>query len=134
MARIDEIAGIDPKDATKLRKAGIRTTESLLKRAGTRSGREQLAQEIGLDADAIMRWVQRADLMRVKGIGSEYALLLEACGVLTIRDLRRRNATALTAKLGDHNGRRSMVRRLPTEVMVAGWIEAAGGVEPLVRT
>ena len=29
MARIDEIAGIDPKEATKLRKAGIRTTESL---------------------------------------------------------------------------------------------------------
>lgn len=133
MARIDEIAGIDPKDATKLRKAGIRTTESLLKRAGARAGRELLAAEVGLDAEAILRWVQRADLMRVKGVGSEYALLLEACGVVTIRDLRRRNATALTAKLGDHNGRKSMVRRLPTEVMVASWIEAAAAVEPQVK-
>ncbi|HEY7564569.1 MAG TPA: DUF4332 domain-containing protein [Acidimicrobiia bacterium] len=133
MARIDEIAGMDPKDATRLRKAGIRTTESLLKKAAVKSGRDQLAESVGLDAEQILRWAQRADLMRVKGVGSEYALLLEACGVTTIKDLRRRNAIALTAKLSDHNGRRSMVRRLPTEVMVSSWIDAARNVEPLIR-
>lgn len=133
MARIDEIAGIDPKEATKLRKAGIRTTESLLKHAGTKAGREQLAAEIGLDVDELLHWAQRADMMRVRGVGSEYALLLEACGVQTIRDLRRRNPTALTAKLSDHNGRRPMVRRLPTEVMVTAWIDSAATVDPQVK-
>ena len=133
MARIDEIAGIDPKEATKLRKAGVRTTESLLKHAGTRSGREQLATEVGLDVDDLLHWAQRADMMRVRGVGSEYALLLEACGVQTIRDLRRRNPTALTAKLSDHNGRKSMVRRLPTEIMVTSWIEAAALVDPQIK-
>lgn len=133
MARIDEIAGINPKEATKLRKAGIRTTESLLKRAGTKSGREQLGAEVGLDLDELLHWAQRADMMRVRGIGSEYAVLLEACGVQTIRDLRRRNPTALTAKLSDHNGRKSMVRRLPTEIMVTSWIESASSVEPQVK-
>jgi hypothetical protein len=72
-------------------------------------------------------------MMRVRGVGSEYALLLEACGVQTIRDLRRRNPTALTAKLSDHNGRKSMVRRLPTEVMVTAWIDSAASVEPQVK-
>ena len=133
MARIDEIAGIDPKEATKLRKAGIRTTESLLRRAGTKPGREQLATEVGVDIDELLHWTQRADIMRVRGVGSEYALLLEACGVQTIRDLRRRNPTALTAKLSDHNGRKSMVRRLPTEVMVTSWIESAASVEPQIK-
>ena len=133
MARIDEIAGIAPKEATKLRKAGIRTTESLLKHTGTKAGREQLAAEVGLDADELLSWAQRADLMRVRGVGSEYALLLEACGVQTIRDLRRRNPTALSAKLSDQNGRKSMVRRLPTEGMVMAWIESAGMVEPQVK-
>ncbi|HUO46213.1 MAG TPA: DUF4332 domain-containing protein [Acidimicrobiia bacterium] len=133
MARIDEIAGIDPKFATRLRKSGIRTTESLLRRTGTRSAREQLAAETGLDPEQVLRWAQRADMMRVKGVGAEYAVLLEACGVTTIRDLRRRNPTALTAKLTDHNTRKLMVRRLPTEKMVTAWIEAAGGVEPQVR-
>ena len=133
MARIDEIAGIDPKEATKLRKAGIRTTEALLKLAGTRVGREQLAAEIVLDVEELLHWAQRADMMRVRGVGSEYALLLEACGVQTIRDLRRRNPTALTAKLSDQNGRKSMVRRLPTEGMVTAWIESAATVEPQVK-
>ncbi len=133
MARIDEIAGIDPKLATRLRKSGVRTTESLLRRAASRAGREQLAAETGLDPEQIVRWAQRADMMRVKGIGAEYAVLLEACGVSTIRDLRRRNPTALTAKLADHNGRKQMVRRLPTEKMVIAWIEAATVVEPQVR-
>ena len=133
MARIDEIAGIDPKEATKLRKAGIRTTEALLKQAGTRVGREQLAAEVGLDVDELLHWAQRADMMRVRGVGSESALLLEACGVHTIRDLRRRNPTARTAKLSDQNGRRSMVRRLPTEGMVTAWIESAATVESQVK-
>jgi predicted flap endonuclease-1-like 5' DNA nuclease len=133
VARIDEIAGIDPKLATRLRKAGVRTTEALLKRAGTKSGREQLASETGLDFEQVLRWSLRADIMRVRGIGAEYAVLLESCGVTTIRDLRRRNPTALTAKLSDHNGRKQMVRRLPTENMVTAWIEAAAGIEPLVR-
>jgi hypothetical protein len=133
VARIDEIAGIDPKVATRLRKSGVRTAEALLKRAGTRAGRDQLASETGLDPEQVMRWALRADMMRVKGVGSEYAVLLEACGVGTVRDLRRRNPTALTAKLTDHNGRKQMVRRLPTEKMVNSWIEGAASIEPLVR-
>lgn len=133
MARIDEIAGIDPRAATKLRKAGIRTTESLLKQAGTRTGREQLASAVGLDVDELLVWALRADMMRVRGVGSEYALLLEACGVQTIRDLRRRNPTALTAKLSEQNGRKSMVRRLPTEAMVTAWIDSAATAEPQVK-
>lgn len=133
MARIDEIAGIEPKDATKLRKAGMRTTEAMLRKAATKSGRDALAADMGFESDLILRWAQRADLMRVKGIGSEYALLLEICGVSTIKDLRRRNATALAAKLVDLNGRRAAVKRLPTESMVSGWIEASASVEPLVK-
>lgn len=133
MARIDEIAGIDPKDATKLRKAGIRTTESLLRRAGTKPGRDALATGMGFSPDMVLRWAQRADLMRVKGIGSEYAMLLEMCGVATIKDLRRRNAAALAARLVDLNGRRATVKRLPTESMVSGWIDASSSVDPLVK-
>jgi predicted flap endonuclease-1-like 5' DNA nuclease len=133
VARIDEIAGIDPKDATKLRKAGIRTTEAMLRRASTKASRDLLANDMGFDPESILRWAQRADLMRVKGIGSEYALLLEMCGVSTIKDLRRRNATALAAKLVDLNGRKATVKRLPTESMVASWIDASAAVEPLVK-
>jgi hypothetical protein len=70
--------------------------------------------------------------MRVKGVGAEYAELLVAAGVDTLRDLRRRNPTALLAKIIGLNGDAKVVQRLPTESMVEGWIEAARGLDPSV--
>jgi predicted RecB family nuclease len=133
MARIDELNGIDPKDATRLRKAGIRTTEALLRRGATRGGRESIAQATGLDSDQLWLWVNRADLMRVRGIGAEYADLLEACGITTIRELRKRNAKALSTRMVDLNEKHRSVRRLPTEPMVQAWIDDAREMEPVGR-
>ena len=133
MPSIDAIESIDWRRATKLRKAGIRTTEALLKRGARKSGRRRLAKEAGLNEREILEWVNRADLMRVKGIGSEYSDLLEAVGVDTVRELRRRNATSLTKKIVDTNEGKHLVRRLPTEKMVASWIQHAATLEPTVK-
>lgn len=133
MASIAAIDGIGDKSATKLRKAGIRTTEALLKRASTRKGREEVASATGLPAEEILGWVNRADLMRIKGIGSEYADLLEAAGVDTVKELRRRNSKSLSARMTELNESRRLVRRLPTEAMVLTWIEHSKSLEPSVR-
>lgn len=132
MASIAAIESMDHRDATKLRKAGIRTTDALLKIAATRTGRRRLARDTDLSEAEILAWVNRADLMRIKGIGSEYADLLEAAGVDTIRELRRRNPDRLLVVMTELNLRRRLIRRLPTNGMVTGWIEAAKGIEPLV--
>lgn len=133
MASIDYIEGIGPKNATKLRKAGIRTTEALLKRGATRKGRKEIAASTGISERQILEWVNRADLMRVKGIGSEYSDLLEAAGVDTVKELRRRSPRSLTNKMIEVNDAKRLVRRLPTEAMVAGWVERAGSLEPVVK-
>ncbi len=133
MASIDYIEGIGPKNATKLRKAGIRTTEALLKRGASRKGRKEIAADTGLPERQVLEWVNRADLMRVKGIGSEYSDLLEAAGVDTVKELRRRSPRSLTSKMVEVNEARSLVRRLPTEGMVAGWIERAKSLEPAIK-
>lgn len=132
MASIAAIESMDQRDATKLRKAGVRTTDALLKVAATRTGRRRLARETNLPESEILAWVNRADLMRIKGVGSEYADLMEVAGVDTIRELRRRNPDRLLAAMTDLNLRRRLIRRLPTDGMVAGWIEAAKEIEPLV--
>lgn len=132
MSSIDSIAGIGHRNATKLRKARVRTTEALLKAASTRSGRRALARRTGLPEKSLLGWVNRAELMRIKGIGSEYADLLEAAGVDTVRELRRRNPVRLLETMTDLNLRRRLVRRLPTEGMVAGWVESAKEIEPVV--
>lgn len=132
MARIDQVAGIDHKQATKLRKAGVRTSKKLIEEAATRRGRTTLAKETGLSSRDLQTWVHHADLLRVRGVGGEYAELLVAAGVDTLRDLRRRNPTALLAKIIGLNGANRVVDRLPTESMVEGWIESAGDLDPSI--
>jgi len=130
MARIDQVAGIAHKDATKLRKAGVRTSKGLIEVAADRKGRSELAAATGIDSRNLQLWVNHADLLRVQGVGAEYAELLTAAGVDTLRDLRRRNPTALLAKIIGLNGSSRVVRRLPTESMVEVWIEAARELDP----
>jgi nucleotidyltransferase/DNA polymerase involved in DNA repair len=134
MARIDQVPGIGHKEATKLRKAGVRTSKALLERAATRRGRTELSKATGLGPKDLHLWVHHADLLRVRGVGSEYAELLVAAGVDTLRDLRRRNPTALLAKLIGLNGSQRLVSRLPTETMVEGWIASAGELDPSIAS
>ena len=132
MASIDAIEGIGHKYATKLRKARIRTTEALLKHGASRRDRRQLAEKTGISERQLLEWVNRADLMRIAGVGEEYSDLLEASGVDTIKELRRRNAANLLMAMIEINKKKSLVRRLPTENMVQRWVDHAKELEPIV--
>jgi hypothetical protein len=105
-----------------------------MKRAASRAGRRRLSQETGLDQTRILDWVNSSDLMRVRGIGGDYAELLHACGVDTVKDLRRRSPAALYRKMVVINEEKVLVRRLPAPVVVARWVEDAAELEPLTRT
>lgn len=133
MASIDAIEGIGVKNATTLRKARIRTTEALLKAGATRKGRKSLAEATGFSEHMILGWANRADLFRVKGVGEEYSDLLEAAGVDTVKELRTRNAASLLAKMTEINEQKRLVRRLPTESMVARWVAHAKTLPPVLE-
>ena len=133
MASIDTIEGIGHKQATSLRKARIRTVEALLKKGATRKGRRDIASTTAIDEKLILEWVNRADLMRVRGIGEEYSDLLEAAGVDTVKELRRRNPGNLLTAMVEANNGRMLVRRLPTEAMVERWVEHAGQLEAVIK-
>ena len=132
MASIDGVEGIGYKQATKLRKARIRTTEALLKAGATKKGRRTIAASSDISEKLILGWVNRADLMRVRGVGEEYSDLLEAAGVDTVKELRRRNAGSLLGMMVSINTKRRLVRRLPTEMMVARWVDHAKELPPVV--
>jgi Domain of unknown function (DUF4332) len=132
MASIAAIRAIRHRDATKLRKARVRTTEALLQQAATRKGRADVSERTGIATTDLLRWAHQADLMRIKGIGSEYADLLSAAGVDTIKALRRRNASNLMVSFTQVNAKRRMVQRLPTVDMVQMWIDGANAVDPVV--
>lgn len=125
MTSIIDIEGVGPAYAKKLSGVGIKSVEALLKRGATPKGREEVGKAAGIDHKLILEWVNRADLYRIKGVGSEYSDLLETAGVDTVVELSKRDAKNLTAKMAESNAKRKIVRRLPTEKQVASWINQA---------
>ncbi len=125
MAKIETIEGIGPALSEKFSAAGITTCEALLESGATKAGRQQLAEKSGVGESQILKFVNHADLMRVKGVGGEYSELLESAGVDTIPELAQRNAANLAAKLTECNLEKKLVRALPTESQVEDWIAQA---------
>ena len=125
MARIADIEGIGEVYANKLAEKGITTTEALLKKCATLAGRKSIASLTELSGKLILKWANRADLARIKGIGSEYADLLEAAGVDTVPDLARRNPSNLYKALAAINEEKKLVRKVPTLNQVSDWVSYA---------
>lgn len=132
MANIEEIEGIGPALGAKLVAADVKTVEALLKAGGSAAGRKELAAKSGIDAGKLLEWVNRADLMRIKGVGSEFSDLLEASGVDTVKELATRNAANLFAKMTEVNTAKKLVRRTPTENEVERWVAEAKTLPPAV--
>ena len=133
MADITAISGIGETYAEKLRAAGVNATDDLLERGATAKGRAELAESAGIDRGWILAWVNRADLLRIKGIGTEYSDLLEEAGVDTVPDLAQRNPDNLHAKMEEIASQKKLVRRLPTRDQVADWIEQAKSLPRVVE-
>jgi predicted flap endonuclease-1-like 5' DNA nuclease len=122
---ISELDGLGPGFAIKMRKAGIRTTEKLLETAKSLKGRQMLAEKTEIDQKQLLCVANLLDRMRIKGVGPEYAELLEAAGVKTLRELRYRNPARLAEAMAKANLERKLVRVLPSQHTVEGWIDQA---------
>jgi predicted flap endonuclease-1-like 5' DNA nuclease len=125
MTKLVEVEGIGQKYASALEGAGVGSIEELLLLGGTPKGREGIAEKSSLSPKLVLEWVNHADLMRIKGVGSEYADLLEEAGVDTVPELAQRNAANLTVKLESINESKNLVRRVPSESQVGTWITEA---------
>jgi predicted flap endonuclease-1-like 5' DNA nuclease len=122
---ISELDGLGPGFATKMRKAGIRTTEKLLETAKSLKGRQMLAEKTEIDQKQLLCVANLIDRMRIKGVGPEYAELLKAAGVNTVRELRYRNPARLADAMAKANEERKLVRVLPSQHTVERWIDHA---------
>ena len=128
MAKLTDVEGIGAKYAAKLAEAGCKTQNDLLKDGGEKKGRKALAEKSGISEKQILKWVNRADLARIKGVGSEYADLLEYAGVDTVPELAQRNAANLHAKMAEINEEKKLVRAMPSASQVEKWVAQAKGL------
>ena len=131
--RIVDIEGIGPAQAEKLQKAGVRSIAALLKRGAKAKGRKELAAATKIDEARLLKWVNHADLFRVRGIGSEYSDLLEAAGVDTVPELRQRNTKTLYETLVKTNEAKKLVRKMPTADQVADWVKQAKALARVIE-
>lgn len=130
---IEKLEGIGPVYAKRLAYLGIRTSKNLLEAGRTRGNREGLAKKLDISYKLILRWVNLADLIRVKGISEEYSSLLEEAGVDTVVELSTRSPDSLHTKVLDVNRKKKLVRRTPTLDVVRRWIENAKKLPRLVE-
>ena len=129
MTKLLEVEGIGEVYEKKLKEAGVKSLEALLEIGASSKGRKELAEKSGISGDLILRWVNHADLFRIRGVGEEYSDLLEAAGVDTVIELAQRNPENLFKKLVEVNQAKALVRRVPTPVQVTAWVEQAANLE-----
>jgi predicted flap endonuclease-1-like 5' DNA nuclease len=132
MKPIADIEGIGPVLEEKLKSAGINSVEKLLEVGATKSGRKKLADETSIDESKILNWVNKADLYRIKGIGTQFSELLEAAGVDTVKELRNRNAENLYAKLVEVQEAKKLTRAVPALSQIEDFINQAKELPPVV--
>ncbi len=130
--KIIEIEGIGDAYAAKLNEIGVKTTEELLKRGATPKGRKELAEETGISEKLILKWTNHADLFRIKGVAGQFAELLEAGGVDTVKEFRHRVAENLQKKLEDVNSEKHLCGRVPTTKELEKMIDQAKELEPVM--
>ena len=130
--KIIDIQGIGPVYAEKLNAIGIETVDQLLEKGADPKGRQAIEEATGIRHDLVLTWVNHADLFRVKGIGPQFAELLEAAGVDTVKELRNRNAANLAAKMAEVNEEKHLTRRTPVEKEIQKFIDIAKELEPKV--
>lgn len=133
MAGIGDIDGLGQRHRARLEALGITSSDDLLAYGATRRGRIELSKATGLGVKRVHEWVKRADLLRVPGIHVRYSDLLEAAGIDTVKQLRRRNPRKLAAELEKLNDKRSLVRRLPSESELERWIDEAKALPVVLK-
>ncbi len=130
--KIIDIEGVGEVYAEKLIAAGINKVEELLDKCAAPKGRKELAEQTGISEKLILRWTNHADLFRINGVGPQFAELLEAAGVDTVKEFRHRVAENLQPKLEEVNAARHICGRVPAVVEVQKMIDQAKELEPKV--
>jgi predicted flap endonuclease-1-like 5' DNA nuclease len=125
MSHINKIEGIGPSHTKKFAEVGVTTVEHLLKAGATPKGRKELATKTGFHERHLLKWVNQADLLRIKGVGRQYAELLQSSGVDSVKELAQRKPDHLHGKLKESNDTKRQVHIVPPLTSINNWISEA---------
>lgn len=130
--KVEQIEGIGEVYGAKLNAAGLKTTDDILAQCATSKGRKDLAEATGVSDKLILKWANHADLMRINGVGGQFAELLEAAGVDTVKELQHRVPANLHAKMVEVNAEKNLVNRVPHLSEIEAMVAQAKELEPVL--
>lgn len=131
--KIEQIEGVGDVYQQKLNAVGIKTTEDLLQHCAKKAGRTKLAEQTEISEKLILKWTNHADLFRVKGIAGQFAELLEAAGVDTVKEFRHRVPANLQPKLEEVNAAKNLCNRVPSVSELEKMIAFAKELDPIME-
>ena len=131
--KIEQIEGIGDVYQQKLNAVGIQTTDDLLNQCAKKAGRAKLAEQTEISEKLILKWTNHSDLFRVKGVAGQFAELLEAAGVDTVKEFRHRVPANLQPKLEEVNNAKNICNRVPSVSELEKMIEFANGLDPVME-
>ena len=117
--------GVGEVYAEKLIAAVIKTDAELLEKCAKPAGRKALAESTEISPKLILKWANHCDLYRINGVGPQFAELLEAAGVDTVKELKHRVAENLQKKLEEDNAEKNLTNRVPAVSEIQKMIDQA---------
>lgn len=130
--KVEQIEGIGEVYGQKLNEVGIKTTDDILAKCATPKGRDELAEATGISEKLILKWANHSDLMRINGVAGQFAELLEAAGVDTVKELKHRVPANLQAKMAEVNAEKNLCNRVPNLAEVEKMVAQAKELEPIL--
>ncbi len=123
---VEEIEGIGPAYGKKLRKIGVNTTcDMVLAFLRDEDNVSKAAKEMKVDADALRAWASMADLMKLPGVGGQFAELMQTVGISSVEELSTVNATSLHSDMVQFNKKTPIVPQVPSLEALSSWVKVA---------
>jgi hypothetical protein len=119
--RLKDAYWIETRYRNELPKVGATSLDDLLSRTKEKWERDELALRLLVSKEELIHWVEKAQLVRLKGLGVENLRLLEGAGVHSVSDL----ATEDTERLHQRMEEIYQGRRIPKKSKIRIWIKEA---------
>jgi len=121
---LEEIEGIGPGFALRLKKRGVLNSCYLANKfLYDEHETKKLAKKLEINADTITAWASMADLMKIEGINSEYAEILQEVGIKTRYELSKEDPDKLYEKIENYKKKYPNGPDIPDLNDIHSWIE-----------
>jgi len=97
--RLKDAYWIEPQYRMDLPKVGIANLDDLLLKTREKKERDELALRLLIPKEVLIQWVEKAQLVQLKGLGIENLRLLEGVGICSISALAQEDPEKLYQKI-----------------------------------